>query len=274
MRFGKSAAMALLIITGLLVLRLWLSAVDPATRRAMAVAGGVIVVALLLGIGVGIPLFELSGRRKDEAEWLQHSVTERLRSAVINLPLTVVAHVPGSRRSHRHRDCGSVPTAEIRDTVPSGDRRGRGSRARQAGARPSATVLRVQHPREDLAGKCNRIERLREEAVESRGLNRSAIVFRHRAAEREDQDSLTLLPPDLTQDPSPAVWTSRQMQVRHHGVGHDARHDVERHVGGRGQEHRGASLVEGIAEHRARVVIVVDDQNYGARRDHKRAAYR
>jgi hypothetical protein len=56
MRFGKSAAMALLIITGLLVLRLWLSAVDPATRRAMAVAGGVIVVALLLVIGVGIPL--------------------------------------------------------------------------------------------------------------------------------------------------------------------------------------------------------------------------
>jgi hypothetical protein len=77
MRFGKSAATALLIIAGLLVLRLWLSAVDLATQTAMAVTGGVIVVVLLLVIGVGIPLCALSGRRKDEAERLQRSMTER-----------------------------------------------------------------------------------------------------------------------------------------------------------------------------------------------------
>jgi len=58
--------MALLIIAGLVVLRLWLSAVDLATRRTMAVMAGVIVIVLLLVIGVGIPLFELSGRRKAE----------------------------------------------------------------------------------------------------------------------------------------------------------------------------------------------------------------
>jgi hypothetical protein len=118
MRFGKSATMALLIIAGLLVLRLWLSAVDLTTRRAMAVTGGIIVVVLLLVIGVGIPLFELSGRRKDVAERLQRSMSERLRSAVDGLPLTVVAHVPESRRSCIVVEIGgSVPTEEVRATV-------------------------------------------------------------------------------------------------------------------------------------------------------------
>jgi hypothetical protein len=77
MRFGKSAATALRIIAALFVLRLLLSAVDLATRTAMAVTGGVIVVVLFLVIGVGFPLCELSGRREDEAERLQRSMTER-----------------------------------------------------------------------------------------------------------------------------------------------------------------------------------------------------
>jgi hypothetical protein len=79
MRFGKSAVTALLIIAGLLLLRLWLSAIGAATWTAMAVTGGVIVVALFLSISVGIPLCELSGRRKDAAERLQSSRTGRSR---------------------------------------------------------------------------------------------------------------------------------------------------------------------------------------------------
>jgi hypothetical protein len=79
MRFGKSVVTALLIIAGLLVLRLWLSAVGGASWTAMAVTGGVSVVVLFLVISVGIPLCDLSGRGKDEAERLQSSMTERSR---------------------------------------------------------------------------------------------------------------------------------------------------------------------------------------------------
>ncbi|PWU25578.1 MAG: hypothetical protein C5B48_00565 [Candidatus Rokuibacteriota bacterium] len=85
----------------------------------MAVGGSVIVLVLLLIAGIGVLLlFELSGRRKDEAERLQRRmIEERVRRAA-NLPLTVVAHVPASRRpSIVVEISGSVPTEEVRETV-------------------------------------------------------------------------------------------------------------------------------------------------------------
>jgi hypothetical protein len=79
--------------------------------------GGIIVVVLLLVIGVGIRLFELSGRPKDEAERLQRIMIERLHRAADDLPLTVVAHVPESRRSVVVEIGGSLSTEEVHATV-------------------------------------------------------------------------------------------------------------------------------------------------------------
>jgi hypothetical protein len=84
----------------------------------MAVGSGVIVLLLLLIVGVGIPLFELSGRRRDEAERFQRRMIEELVRSAANLPLTVVAHMPESRRSRIVVEiAGSVATEEIRQTV-------------------------------------------------------------------------------------------------------------------------------------------------------------
>ena len=117
MRFGKSATTALLIVAALLLVRLWLSATDVATRPTMAVSGGIVVV-LLLAIGVSIPLFELTGRRKNDAERLQHILTRRVRRAFRDLPVTVDTHVRESGRRWMVIEIrGSVPTEDVRDRV-------------------------------------------------------------------------------------------------------------------------------------------------------------
>jgi hypothetical protein len=67
---------------------------------------------------VGIKLFDLSGRREDEAERLQDRMTERLRRAVGEVPLTVVAHASASAREPVVIEiAGPVATMEARERV-------------------------------------------------------------------------------------------------------------------------------------------------------------
>jgi hypothetical protein len=84
----------------------------------LLVAGGIVILVAVLVVGVGIKLFDLSGRREDEAERLQDRMTERLRSAVGEVPLTVVAKASGSSREPVVIEiAGPVATVEARERV-------------------------------------------------------------------------------------------------------------------------------------------------------------
>jgi hypothetical protein len=88
------------------------------TTKALLVAGGIVILVVALVVGVGIKLFDLSGRREDEAERLQDRMTERLRRAVGEVPLTVVAHASASAREPVVIEiAGPVPTMEAREWV-------------------------------------------------------------------------------------------------------------------------------------------------------------
>ena len=67
--------------------------------KALLVAGAIVILIVALVVGMGIKLFDLSGRREDEAERLQDRMTERLRRAIGEVPLTVVAHASASARA-------------------------------------------------------------------------------------------------------------------------------------------------------------------------------
>jgi hypothetical protein len=84
----------------------------------LLVAGGIVILVAVLVVGVGIKLFDLSGRREDEAERLQDRMTEGLRSAVGEVPLTVVAKASGSSREPVVIEiAGPVATVEARERV-------------------------------------------------------------------------------------------------------------------------------------------------------------
>jgi hypothetical protein len=86
------------------------------TTKALLVAGGSVILVVALVVGVGIKLFDLSGRREDEAERLQDRMTERLRRAVGEVPLTVVAHASASAREPVVIEiAGPVATMEARE---------------------------------------------------------------------------------------------------------------------------------------------------------------
>ena len=88
------------------------------TTKALLVAGGIVILVVALVVGVGIKLFDLSGRREDEAERLQDRMTERLRRAVGEVPLTVVAHASASAREAVVIEiAGPVTTVEARERV-------------------------------------------------------------------------------------------------------------------------------------------------------------
>jgi hypothetical protein len=88
------------------------------TTKALLVAGGIVILVVALVVGVGIKLFDLSGRREDEAERLQDRMTERLRRAVGEVPLTVVAHASASAREPVVIEiAGPVATMEARERV-------------------------------------------------------------------------------------------------------------------------------------------------------------
>ena len=84
----------------------------------LLVAGGIVILVVALVVGVGIKLFDLSGCREDDAERLQDRMTERLRSAVGEVPLTIVANASGSSREPVVIEiAGPVATVEARERV-------------------------------------------------------------------------------------------------------------------------------------------------------------
>jgi hypothetical protein len=114
---GTAIAAAAVIIGALLVLRRWLSAFDLATRQVVVVAG-IILGVIVLAVVVGVRFFDLSGRREDEAQRLQDRIAERVRGVTSNVAITIVAEVPGARRSPVVIEvAGAVPTDTVRDRV-------------------------------------------------------------------------------------------------------------------------------------------------------------
>lgn len=84
----------------------------------LLVAGGIVILVVALVVGVGIKLFDLSGCREDDAERLQDRMAERLRSAVGEVPLTIVANASGSSREPVVIEiAGPVATVEARERV-------------------------------------------------------------------------------------------------------------------------------------------------------------
>ena len=118
-RPSRSVTAALLIIAALIVVRLWLSASAAATRKPTLVAVILMVVVLLLFAVVGIKFFDLSGRREERAERVQDRIAERLRDALNEVPLTVVAAYgsPSPRSPLVVEIVGPVPTEAVRDRV-------------------------------------------------------------------------------------------------------------------------------------------------------------
>jgi len=86
--------------------------------KALLVAGAIVILIVALVVGMGIKLFDLSGRREDEAERLQDRMTERLRRAIGEVPLMVVAHASTSAREPVVIEiAGPVATMEARERV-------------------------------------------------------------------------------------------------------------------------------------------------------------
>jgi len=86
--------------------------------KALLVAGAIVILIVALVVGMGIKLFDLNGRREDEAERLQDRMTERLRRAIGEVPLTVVAHASTSAREPVVIEiAGPVATMEARERV-------------------------------------------------------------------------------------------------------------------------------------------------------------
>jgi hypothetical protein len=116
-RFRRSIMAGLMMIAALLIV-LWPRVPALAERKSTLVTVAVIAAVLLLVVGVGIEFFDLSGRREERAEWIQNRMTERLRDALGDAPLTVVGYAPPSSRSALVIELGGmVPTEAVRDTV-------------------------------------------------------------------------------------------------------------------------------------------------------------
>src|SRR5262245_42220432 len=90
-RPGRTIVFGLGIVLALLALRFWLSVSSVATRRGTLITVAMMVVVLLVFAVLGLRFFDLSGRREDRAARVQDCIRTRLREAMGDLPLTVVA---------------------------------------------------------------------------------------------------------------------------------------------------------------------------------------
>src|SRR5262245_57149704 len=117
---GRGSILAAVgVVAALIVIRLWVSMSSVATRRATLVTVAGMVVVLPAFPRVGIKLFDLSGRREERTERVQKRITERLRGAMGESPLPVVAAYPApSPRSPLVVEiAGPVPTDAVREQV-------------------------------------------------------------------------------------------------------------------------------------------------------------
>ena len=74
----------------------------------------------ILSIGAGVWLFDLPGRREEEAQWLQAKILDRLRahSALRAFRILPVAHVPPSNTGPVTLEItGAVPSTAAHDEV-------------------------------------------------------------------------------------------------------------------------------------------------------------
>lgn len=131
MRLTRGLGIALGVTVGLAGVRLLTAMGSPSGMVAVAagevpsdkIAALVLVVGLLLlllivVVGIGIKVFDLGGRREEEAEWLQMMIAEALRREVGYLPVVPVVRVPSSQRFPVIVElAGRVPTPELRDLV-------------------------------------------------------------------------------------------------------------------------------------------------------------
>jgi hypothetical protein len=63
------------------------------------------------------------------------------------------------------------------------------------------------------------------------------------------------------QEPLTAMWAPPEMQVCHYRVGRNAGRNLTRHGRHRSPDDHGSKLFEGISQDRARVVVILNDQN-------------
>lgn len=91
-------------------------------RPAMAITVlvGLLALLVVLVVGIGIALFDLSGYREQRAEWLQMKIMDRLARdpRLGTLGLLPVVDVPVSKESPLRVEIhGQVPSDEIRDVA-------------------------------------------------------------------------------------------------------------------------------------------------------------
>jgi hypothetical protein len=57
---------------------------------------GFFLLLMVLVVGAGVMFFDLTGRREDDAEWLQAAISDELRrdASSSSLPVLAVAHTP------------------------------------------------------------------------------------------------------------------------------------------------------------------------------------
>ncbi len=117
-RRPRSILAATAIVGALLVIRLWLSASALPTRRAALVSIALVFAVVLLVAALAIKLFDVGGHRGDRVSRAQQRIARRLRGALGELPITVVASGSPSSRSLLVIEVrGAVGTEVLRETV-------------------------------------------------------------------------------------------------------------------------------------------------------------
>jgi len=87
---------------------------------AIVVLVGLLVLLVVLVVGIGIALFDLSGYREERGEWLQMKILDRFARdpRLRTLGLLPVVDVPSSKRSPLRVEIhGWVPSDELRDVA-------------------------------------------------------------------------------------------------------------------------------------------------------------
>lgn len=84
---------------------------------AVPVVLGVFLV-LLAVVMVGGTLFDLAARREEDNELLEDRIAEAVREALGNVPILILADIPGTRRSPVVIELsGTVPASALREAV-------------------------------------------------------------------------------------------------------------------------------------------------------------
>lgn len=90
----------------------------PGRGVALPLILGLVALFLVLVAGVGLMLFDLGGRREEEAERLGVLISRALGRELGPLAVLPTAHVPRSRSAPVIVELtGTVPSAEVRDAV-------------------------------------------------------------------------------------------------------------------------------------------------------------